>query len=311
MGMKQILVMMAAVVLVGCGGKEAPESQEKAKSMPRAAVKKRLTKEESAIIIEKAIREELNMPTGELTKEDYKKVTELIFHPTDNQAFLTEVPKGLEKLDQLKDLALWKNKLTDVKGLEKLTQLTELSLNENKLTDVKGLEKLTQLTYLDLEYNQLTNVKGLEKLTKLEELYLRYNPDLTFAQIDELQKALPKCKISSNPRLNSESSAKVIGAAIRKAAKKPTGELTTADLEKVTELGLGSIGLTGVRGLEKLTNLEGLYLYNNQLTSVKGLEKLTQLKTLELQGNPDLAKAQIDELQKALPNCKIGSNPTK
>jgi len=41
-------------------------------------------------------------------------------------------------------------------------------------------------------------VKGLEKLTKLTFLNLRYNP-LTKAQITELQKALPKCKIYSNP----------------------------------------------------------------------------------------------------------------
>jgi len=44
---------------------------------------------------------------------------------------------------------------------------------------------------------------------------------------------------------------------------------------------------------------------------VKGLEKLTQLKELWLQDNPDLTKAQIDQLQKVLPKCKIDSNPTK
>jgi hypothetical protein len=44
---------------------------------------------------------------------------------------------------------------------------------------------------------------------------------------------------------------------------------------------------------------------------MKGLEKLTQLKYLELDNNPDLTKAQIAELQKALPKCKISSNPTK
>jgi hypothetical protein len=43
-------------------------------------------------------------------------------------------------------------------------------------------------------------VKGLEKLTKLEFLDLRDNPDLTKAQIDQLQKALPKCDIRSNPK---------------------------------------------------------------------------------------------------------------
>ncbi len=80
-----------------------------------------------------------------------------------------------------------------------------------------------------------------------------------------------------------------VEAAIRIAANKPTGELTKADLEKVTRLSLG----------------------NNQLTDVKGLENLTQLEKLYLDDNPDLTEAQIDELQKALPKCKIHSNPTK
>ena len=80
-----------------------------------------------------------------------------------------------------------------------------------------------------------------------------------------------------------------IEAAIRKAAEKPEGELSKADLEKVTSL----------------------YLNNNQLTDVMGLEKLTKLQTLWLMDNPDLTKAQIDELQKALPKCDIVSLPKK
>ena len=137
-----------------------------------AADKKPLTKEESAKVIEAAIRKAAKKPTGELTKVDLEKVTELHIQ----YIGLTSV-EGLEKLTQLKKLLLNDNQLTDVKGLEKLTQLKELSLSGNQLTDVKGLEKLTQLTYLNL-YN---------------------NPDLTKAQIDQLQKALPKCKILSNP----------------------------------------------------------------------------------------------------------------
>jgi hypothetical protein len=35
------------------------------------------------------------------------------------------------------------------------------------------------------------------------------------------------------------------------------------------------------------------------------------LEDLDLQHNPNLTKAQIAELQKALPNCKISSSPTK
>ena len=58
--------------------------------------------------------------------------------------------------------------------------------------------KLTQLMLLNLAGNKLMDVpKGLEKLTKLEYLNLIENPDLTKAQIAELQKALPKCEIDS------------------------------------------------------------------------------------------------------------------
>jgi len=41
---------------------------------------------------------------------------------------------------------------------------------------------------------------------------------------------------------------------------------------------------------------------------VKGLEKLAELTFLDLGSNPDLTKAQIDELKKALPKCIIGND---
>ena len=128
---------------------------------------------EEAIPVEEAIRKELKKPTGELTRADFEKVTRL-------------------------DLRR-KGGLNDVKLLERLTQLEELFLSVNWLTDVKGLEKLTQLKTLDLSRNNLTDLKGLEKFTQLTFLKLSDNPALTPAQIDQLQKALPKCEISSNP----------------------------------------------------------------------------------------------------------------
>ena len=79
----------------------------------------------------------------------------------------------------------------------------------------------------------------------------------------------------------------IVEKAIRKKLKKPEGELSKVDLEKITHLSF----------------------YGQVLTEVpKELEKLTQLERLYLKDNPDLTKAQIEELQKALPKCKITHN---
>ena len=102
---------------------------------------------------------------------------------------------------------------------------------------------------------------------------------------------------------------KAIHKSLKYIGESPTGELTKADLEKVTSLELQGNQLTEVpKGLEKLTQLTMLKLGNNQLTDVKGLEKLTQLEDLWLEGNPDLTKAQIDQLKKASPKCDINSD---
>ena len=101
---------------------------------------------------------------------------------------------------------------------------------------------------------------------------------------------------------------KPIANTILEQLKKPTGELTNADLENLTKLKvllLAANQLTDVKGLEKLTQLKKLHLGGNQLSDTKGLEKLTKLRELNLEGNPTLTKAQIDQLQKALPKCKI------
>ena len=211
MGMKQILVMMAAVVLVGCGEfregfKKGVDRQKKAAATAEAKAVAEVKptgwasdpNDPNNVTIEAEIRKSLKYigesPAGELTQADLEKVTELEL----DRKQLTSV-KGLEKLTQLESLHLPHNKLTDVKGLENLMQLKELPLDDNQLTSVKGLENLTQLEGLWLPRNQLTDVKGLKKLTRLTELDLIDNPALTRAQIDELKKALPKCDIRSNP----------------------------------------------------------------------------------------------------------------
>ncbi len=60
-----------------------------------------------------------------------------------------------------------------------------------------------------------------------------------------------------------------------------------------------------------MTELKWLALADNQITDLKPLAGLTKLRTLGLEDNPNLTKAEIDKLQKALPNCNINHDATK
>ena len=78
---------------------------------------------------------------------------------------------------------------------------------------------------------------------------------------------------------------------IRLHIKKPTGELTKADLEKVTRLSLTRTKITDA-GLKEVAKLQQL-TYLNLWSSPLGL-----LDT-------KITKAGVAELQRALPKCRI------
>ena len=86
-------------------------------------------------------------------------------------------------------------------------------------------------------------------------------------------------------RVTDVSDADKIEAAIREATDKSAGELTKADLEKVTMLFIKRRDLTDVSSLTGLRKLEVLGLDGNQLADVSPLAELTQLKLLHLNNN--------------------------
>ena len=127
----------------------------------------------------------------------------------------------------------------------------------------------------------------------------------------------------------------IVEKAIRKKLKKPEGELTKADLEKVADLYLGDTKITdaglkevaklqkltflrlsftnitdaGLKKVAKLQQLTYLGLRGTKITDVglKEVAKVKQLKYLYLTGTK-ITKAGVAELQKALPKCRIDHN---
>ena len=94
------------------------------------------------------------------------------------------------------------------------------------------------------------------------------------------------------------------------AGKEIKGELTNADLERVTALGFSYGGLTN-EGLKevvaKLPKLTYLDLGRTKITDVglKEVAKMKQLKELDLTNTKTVTKEGVAELQEALPKCKI------
>ena len=246
---KTILIIVAVVMgLVGCGvSKGEQATKAKAAAEARAVAEAKAAAEAKAdakaneleawvsdpgnpqnVIVEQEIRKKLEKPTGELTKADLEKLTDLSLRNTQiTDAGLKEVAKlkrlttldlsyteitdaGLKevaKITQLTRLHLWGCKQvtdTGLKELAELKQLESLSLKYTEITDagLKEVAKMEKLTNLSLYgCKQLTDA-GLEEVAKMKQLtYLDlYETQVTEAGVTQLSKTLPKCNIHSHAK---------------------------------------------------------------------------------------------------------------
>ena len=233
--------------------KNATDQSLKPATLPEPNPKQPKTISEKLItnpIVEKAIRREIEKPTGALTKADLAKIT------------LLSLDYGPKIID------------ADLRELAKLQQLIFLNLGDTQITDagLKEVAKCAQLTNLDLEATQITDVglKEVAKLQQLKRLWL-YNTPITDAGLKELAK-----------------------------------------LQKLELLVLGRTQITdaGLQEVAKMQKLRGLVLDGTQITDagLKDIAKLQKLTNLYLLGT-QITKAGVAELQKALPMCRIDHGP--
>ena len=106
----------------------------------------------------------------------------------------------------------------------------------------------------------------------------------------------------------------IVEEKVRNFLKKPTGELTNADLAKITSLNLNLTKITdaGLKDVAKMQNLEYLSLQQTKITDagLKDLAKLKKLKWLSLHSTK-VTKAGVAEIRKALPKLRHISHSHK
>ena len=74
--------------------------------------------------------------------------------------------------DNITELTLFNNELTDISGIRLFKNLKELNISNNEITDISVLKNLNKLEVLDinnleLESNQIKHIKSLNNLEKL------------------------------------------------------------------------------------------------------------------------------------------------
>ena len=131
-------------------------------------------------VLERMVREAMNMPEGDITFADAKQVTNLGLgiewqngeYPPDTQ--ITNID-ALKYFVNLKDLGLQFHAITDISALAELTSLTGLSLGGNPVQDITPLSGLTNLGFLTLFNCAADDYSALKNLVNLNTLYIEYS----------------------------------------------------------------------------------------------------------------------------------------
>ena len=134
-------------------------------------------------VVEKAIREELNKPTGKFTEADLLKVKNLNLRDKG----LTDI-RSLAGLSELEVLSLGNNKVKDLSVLKHLRKLKELRLDGNQLTNIDTLPELDRLGALFLENNAIADLRPILRLKNLTNLSVGGYDQVDFATIWKLNK---------------------------------------------------------------------------------------------------------------------------
>ncbi|WP_027710019.1 leucine-rich repeat domain-containing protein [Zooshikella ganghwensis] len=181
----------------------------------------------------------------------------------------------LGSLQNSKYINLSRNKIENIKGLQNIESVETLNLKDNKIADLSGLKSLKKLKNLFLYKNPIKDVSFLVNKPALEELEIVLEAPKEQYQLFADMKNLKKLLIQAPNNINSFADLPEMPSL--QVLNIPGGARYSTD---------SSIGLRGMKGLERFNNLKKLVLNSHNFKKVEGLEHLPHLEDLHINYTP-------------------------
>jgi Leucine-rich repeat (LRR) protein/tRNA A-37 threonylcarbamoyl transferase component Bud32 len=285
-----------------------------------------------SLLIERAVRLQLNRTEGDISIEDMQGITELnlmgdtpYLHWDDARSFgfaqhlydkdfvggysvLADLT-DLEYLPHLQKLSLLRLDLADLSPLSKL-QLTHLSVCDNRISDISPLYGMKMLQDLDISNNPISDITGLAALTRLDTLNISSTLVTDLSPIAGMNlRALWLYVVPQNmdftvldtfARLEEFGSSDMPAEGVRNLLK----------VESLHNLLLFFSEVDSLEPFMKMKELNSLNLFGTQLTNLEGISAFKKLTYLEVTSNA------IDDLSALYGNAtieklKLSNNPVK
>ncbi len=199
---------------------------------------------------------------------------------------------GLQRFaPRLKRLCLRQNLLTKIrsKDIGVLTELEDLDLYDNSIEKISGLDALTKLESLDLSFNNIHHISNVSHLGECKTIYFVQNKISRRASRRPAGCHRAFARVARTRRQPSAFDRK------HRPPQQPHPALAGQeqdhfarrhfDADESARAQHPEQRITKLHGLEKLVNLQELYLSHNGLTKIEGLENNTKLTTLDIGAN--------------------------
>ncbi len=228
--------------------------------------------------LDDAVRNALNMDTGDITAADLAGLTSL----TASKVGISNL-SGLEYCTGLEYLSLNDNDIADLDAIGALPALKQLHLGNNLIVDLSPLAYLPAIEVLTLNANQISNLGPLQGLTTLLSLNVSYQLDTRIPE--EIEDQQPPAFVYASHTVLSDLS--------------PLDTLTS-----VTEFSLSGNAISNLEPLAELAQARILRLSYNQISDLSPLGDLPNLSSVQLNQNP------IVDLSPLVGNADLGDTMT-